>query len=570
MPTPSRKILRVAACAALLSSCAATIKTTQLVLTDTERDLRERKDEARASSPSHAPILFLPFDGVNRDLLYDMLRKGELPKLTDLLSGEGEKFPHAYFNESLVSTMPSSTMAAWATTVTGLPPAEHGVAGNEFFIREQKRLGAPAPVSFNDSKPTIEIYTDGYMNSLVKVPTVYEKMRKREPDILIWVAIHQLYSGADRMLFATSTVLAHALEEGLVKTAKLATMQGEKPDRRKFEMLDNDVVEKVKDALDDDDDPVPDILTVYPSGTDLYAHVAEEGPDEARRGYLRDVADPAIGVLASKLRERDALKDRWVVLTSDHGHTPVRHDEKHALWTEGKDSPPGLMKKAGYRVRPFKMSVADDAVFDAVLCEGGATAYVYLADRSACQSPQVACDWKKPPRYEEDVLPLAEAFFKNNQDGKLVPALKGTLDLILTRRPKPYAEVDLPFEVYVGDGKTVPVGTYLEQHPHPTYIQTEARLHDLAAGTRGERAGDIMLLAHNGDRDIPDERYYFASPYRSWHGSPSRQDSEIPLIVANQRFSGEQIKARVAAILGPAPRQQKVADVLYELRGDKR
>jgi hypothetical protein len=554
----------------LFTGCAATVKTAQLVLTDTERDLRERKDEARASSPSHPPILFLPFDGVNRDLLYDMLRKGELPKLTDLLSGEGQKFPHAYFNESLVSTMPSSTMAAWTTTMTGVTPSEHGVSGNEFFIREENRLGAPAPVSFNDPQPTIEIYTDGYMNSLVKVPTVYEKMRQREPDILIWVALHQLYSGADRMLFATSTVLAHALEEGVVEAAKMATLQGEKPDRDKFAMLDNDVVEKVKDALEDEDDPVPDVLTVYLTGTDLYAHVAEEGPDDARRDYLREVADPAIGMLASQLRARDALKDRWVVLTSDHGHTPVRHDNKHALSTEGKNSPPGLMKKAGYRLRPFEMSVDDDAVFDAVLCEGGATAYIYLADRSTCKDPKRACDWKKPPRYEEDVLPLAEAFFKNNRDGKLAPALKGTLDLILTRRPKPYAEVDLPFEVYVGDGKTVPLGVYLEQHPHPTYVQTEGRLRDLAAGARGERAGDIMLLAHNGDRDIPDERYYFASPYRSWHGSPSRQDSEIPLIVANQRYTSEQIQTRVAAVLGPAPRQQKVADVLYELRGGKR
>lgn len=565
LPIP-RRLLRLVTCAAVLSSCTATVKTAQLVLTDTERDLRDRNDDAAASSPAHPPILFLPFDGVNRDLLYDMLRQGQLPKLTDLLSGEGEKFPHAYFNEDLLSTMPSSTMAAWTTVITGMTPAEHGIAGNEFFIREELRLGAPAPVSFNDSKPTIEIYTDGYLNSLVKVPTVYEKMRKREPDILIWVALHQLYTGADRMLFATRTVLAHALEEGLVKTAKTATLQGEKPDRSKFAMLDNDVVEKVKDALEDEDDPVPDVLTVYLTGTDLYAHVAEEGPDEARRAYLRDIADPAIGVLANQLRERDALADRWVVVTSDHGHTPVRHDEKHALWTEGNDSPPGLMKKAGYRVRPFKTSVDAEVAFDAVLCEGGATSYIYLADRSTCQNPKVTCDWKKPPRYREDVLPLAEAFFKNNADGKLAPRLKGTLDLILTRKPKPYQEVDLPFEVYVGDGKTMPLGAYLEQHPHPTYVATEARLRDLAEGTRGERAGDILLLAHNGDRDIPDERYYFASPYRSWHGSPSRQDSEIPFIVANQRFTSEEIRARVAPILGQAPRQQKVADVLLELR----
>jgi predicted AlkP superfamily pyrophosphatase or phosphodiesterase len=558
----------------LLWGCMATVKTTQLVLTDTEKTIRDRKDGAPASSPHHAPILFLPFDGVGRDLLYEMLREEQLPELTDLLAGEGENFPHAHFDETLLSTMPSSTMAAWTTTITGLPPAEHGVTGNEFFIREDCRLAAPAPVSFQDAKPTIEIYTDGYLNSLVKVPTVYQRMREREPNILIWVALHQLYTGADRLLFATSTVMAHALEEGLVKTtkkvAKTATLQENPPDRSMFQMLDEDVVNKVESALDDDDDSVPDVLTVYLTGTDLYAHVAEEGPERAQRAYLREVVDPAIGKLADALRDRDALSDRWVVVTSDHGHTPVRNDHKHALYTEGDDSPPGLMKKAGYRVRPFKMKVDSDVKFDAVLTEGGAAAYIYLADRSTCSESKQVCDWRKPPRYDEDVLPLAEALHRNNLDGSLAPRMKGTLDLILTRRPRPFSEKDAPFEVYVGDRKTMPLSAYLAQHPHPTYVEVESRLNDLAVGQYGERAGDIMLLAHNGDRDIPDERYYFASPYRSWHGSPSRMDSEIPFIVASPRFSSQQIKERVAGILGPKPRQQKVTDVLLDLRSDKR
>jgi arylsulfatase A-like enzyme len=351
----------------------------------------------------------------------------------------------------------------------------------------------------------------------------------------------------------------------VVKVAKEVSLQGERPDRSMFEMLDKDVVAKVVSALDEEG-PVPDVLTVYLSGTDLYAHVAEEGPDQARRAYLREVADPALGELAAKLRERKALRDRWIVLTSDHGHTPVRHDAQHALWTDGEDSPPGLMKKAGYRVRPFREKVDANIGFDAVLAEGGAVAFIYLADRSSCSPATKLCDWKKPPRYEEDVRPLAEAFFRNNADGSLSPRLQGTLDLILTRVPKPWNEDDLPFEVYVGDGKTVPVATYLQEHPHPTYVQLEARLRDLAVGKRGERAGDIMLIAHNGDRDIPDERYYFASPYRSWHGSPSRQDSEIPLIVATPRLKTDQIQKRVSALLGPAPRQEKVAELLFDLR----
>jgi hypothetical protein len=57
--------------------------------------------------------------------------------------------------------------------------------------------------------------------------------------------------------------------------------------------------------------------------------------------------------------------------------------------------------------------------------------------------------------------------------------------------------------------------------------------------------------------------------YRSWHGSPSRQDSEVPLIVANPKLKSEQIRERVVPVLGLSPRQQKVADLLFQLRSDK-
>jgi hypothetical protein len=75
-----------------------------------------------------------------------------------------------------------------------------------------------------------------------------------------------------------------------------------------------------------------------------------------------------------------------------------------------------------------------------------------------------------------------------------------------------------------------------------------------------------MLLAHNGDRDTPRERFYFATPYRSWHGSPSRLDSEIPLIVAHPTEPIAPVAQWIARTLGDAPYQQKVADILLGLR----
>ena len=224
------------------------------------------------------------------------------------------------------------------------------------------------------------------------------------------------------------------------------------------------------------------------------------------------------------------------------------------------------MKKAGFRLRPFELEVGEDTKFDTVLAYQGAMAYVYVADRSRCR--EQVCEWKHPPRFREDVLAVADAFWQANESGKLVPEMKGTLDMVLTRKPRPAKSVDAPFEVYVGGGRLVPIAQYLQSHPHRTYVELEQRLKALGVGRAGERAGDVVLIACNGDKQDPKERYYFSSRYRSWHGSPSKQDSEIALIVAHPKQSANQIGRRVKQVLGDEPFQQKFADVLIDLRYD--
>jgi len=550
----------------LLTGCI-TGKVANLVVQGPVRQLRTRADGAAASSPDKPGILLIALDGIDRDLLYDLLKKGELPWLAMLLGGEKNAFPHAHFDETLLSTMPSSTLAAWATAMTGLPPAHHGVTGNEFFIRETRQFAAPAPVSFSDSAPTLAVYTDQYMSDLTKAPTVYERLRATDPHALIWVAMHQLYAGADTLLVTKRSIMAKAFEQVIEEV--VAKVNGSNEARGGFEKLDRQIITVINEELEKGQ--VPDVLTVYLAGTDLYAHVAQEGPDDARRTYLREVIDPALKELAKRLDEKGALKNRYVIVTSDHGHTQVDYDDIHALSTEAVDDPPAIIRGAGYRLRPFALTVPDSDDFNAVMAYGGAAAYISVANRTTCPNLKDRCDWVQPPRYEEDVLPMAEAFFKNNQDGVLAPGMKGTLDLILTRRPKPHYEVDLPYEVYVGNGKTVPLGAYLKDHPHPSYIGFEERLRDLAVGPLGERAGDVMLLAHNGDRETSTERFYFAARYRSWHGSPSRKDSQIPLIVAHPQHTAAALRAQTETVLGPEPRrQQKITDLILELRsGDK-
>ena len=229
--------------------------------------------------------MFLAFDGVSRDLLYDMLRRGELPNLTKLLGGDNLR--HAHLDETVLSTLPSSTFPAWATMMTGKTPAEHGVTGNEYFVRRTATFACPAPVSFEDSAPTFAIYSDGYMDSLIDGETVYEQMRAQEPSSQIWVAMHTVYRGADRLVMTRRSVIVEAFEAFIVTQVK-KLKEGKKP-RDTFAGLDEEVLEVVAHKLKDKENPVPDVLTVYLAGTDLYSHVAQEGPDTARRAYLKEV-----------------------------------------------------------------------------------------------------------------------------------------------------------------------------------------------------------------------------------------------------------------------------------------
>jgi hypothetical protein len=536
----------------------------RLVAQGETRELRDADPDEPSAEAAGPTLLIIGIDGVERGLLYPLLREGKLPGLAKLLGGEGHegaaRFPHAHFDEHILSTLPSSTLTAWASIFTGVVPSEHGVAGNEFFIRESRRLAAPIPVSIGDPEPVLQTYTDGYANELLTVPTIYEQWREVDPSISIWVSMSQFHRGADKLLLAGRTVLSRAVEQYLAAAVKDDVKRGV------YAQLDEEVLETLCDALDDE--AAPRVLTLYLSGTDLYAHVAPEGPDVARAAYLVEVLDPMFEKLAARLDEARAREDRYVVLVSDHGHTEVLHDERHAMSTKDTGDPPAVLRGAGFRLRPFKLDVTEDENdYQAVLTYGGALAYVYLADRSTCPDPKTVCDFARPPRFREDVLPVAEAFFQANRSGAYAPELRGTMDMILTRHPKPYAETDEPFSVYGGGGKLVPLRDWVAANRRDAYVALEERMRELAVGRYGERAGDVLLVAHSGNRERVEERFYFADEYRSWHGSPSRKDSEIAFIVAHPRRSSEQLARVVSDALGNEPRQHRVARVLSRLLG---
>jgi hypothetical protein len=307
-----------------------------------------------------------------------------------------------------------------------------------------------------------------------------------------------------------------------------------------------------------------DLLTVYFPGVDLYTHVAADPLDDQVR-YLGQVVDPAIGEVLAAYRKAGALQGTWIVFVADHGHTPVLPDDGHALGADGEDEPPQVLRNAGFRTRPLKIELDPaEQDYQAVMAYQGAFAYVYLADRGTCPHPGARCDWNRPPRLNEDVLPVARAFHEAGRTGAGVPALRGAIDLVFARPPRGPGQDALPFQVFDGQ-RLVPIREYLAANPRPELLDLERRLEGLAAGPYGHRAGDVLLLARTGLHLPPEQRFYFSSSYRSWHGSPTRQDSEIPLLVVHPAATGAAIRARVQRAAGPRPDQLSITPLVLDL-----
>jgi hypothetical protein len=516
-----------------------------------EKQLNEPMRPARGGTR----VLVFALDGVGDDELRHAVSSGAARRVAAALGADASgAFTHGYAVPGVLSILPSTTLAAWTSIFTGEPPSRTGVPGNEWFVREEAAFYAPAPVTVHGNAHALAVYTDDLMGGLLPVPTLYELANVRS-----YVALSQIHRGADLLTLPDLSVLG-----GLIAAA-VEGVDGENGvDQEAYTKIDIAAVDQLLDTIEEHG--VADLQVVYFPGIDLYTHVAERALPE-QLDYLTEVLDEAIGRVLDAYDRAGVLDDTWIVFVSDHGHTPVLPDDRHALGTEGDDEPPALLERIGFRVRPFELEL-DDAQQDyqAVFAYQGAIAYVYLADRQRCAEAGRVCDWLRPPRYEEDVLAVVRAFDAANRRGEVVPALQGTLDLIFAREPRPVGEDALPFQVWDGT-RLVTVAEYLARNLRPDLLDLESRLDALAAGPFGHRAGDVLLLARSGAERPIEDRYYFSSEYRSWHGSPTAQDSRVPLIVARRGMPAAAIRQIVEQSTGDRSSQLDVTRLILALLG---
>lgn len=507
------------------------------------------------SSSSGSRLIIFALDGTTPDQLMQAIRSGNAPNLAGLLGKEKRQglFDHAYAAPRAWSILPSSTIAAWAAIFTGTPPAVNGVTGDEWFERETATFHAPVPVSALDTVDVSKVVSDDLIGKALKTPTLFEMVQKKTH-----VSLLSVHRGA-----TLYTTVAPASFTDFLSFLIKGTLKGIDPEKTFAAALDFSAVQKLVEAIDTYG--VPDLQVVYFPGIDIFTHVSDS-PLERQVRYLQLVTDKGIGQVLDAYRKKDALAGTYVIVIADHGQIPTLNDDRHELNTDDEKSPFAVLKKNGFRVRKPLLILANlDTDFQAVFAYQGFMAYVYLADRSTCAKDHEPCDWPRPPRFKEDVLPALDAFYKANRTGETVPELKGTIDLIFGREPAPTNQPAKPFQVFDGQ-RLVPIGEYLKRNPRPDLIDLEKRMRWLGAGLYGHRAGDILLLAKACTQLPIEQRFYFASlSHYTWHGSACEQDSRIPFILAQAGGNGERMRALMRKFAGEVPTELSMTPLVREL-----
>ncbi|MCJ7622419.1 MAG: hypothetical protein MUO76_02870, partial [Anaerolineaceae bacterium] len=182
-------------------------------------------------------------------------------------------------------------------------------------------------------------------------------------------------------------------------------------------------------------------------------------------------------------------------------------------------------REMGYLFDALGLDVHDkpgeDPNCDAVVASNGGMAHVYLQNRQG--------RWMDAAGYQEDVLPVARAFWDANMTGKYAGDLQNSLAAVLVRNVEQDGWGSV-YKVFLPDG-LLHFEEYLFAHPELETIDAVSRLEHLAEPF----SGDLILLANYR------EGYYFGSPMRGTHGGLHPHDSLAVLTIAWVGASEKQV-----------------------------
>src|SRR5574341_26074 len=494
------------------------------------------------SLPSPERVVIIDIDGLRADVLQQALDGGRVPHLLRLVHAGGVSTAHTV---AALSVAPSITFAAQASIFTGAHPGQHRVAGNQVFDRfgviskgEPSYLGFDVgdTMAYDDA---VEVFRSGLADRFLNpnTPTIYESALGHNKISL--VAFNMYARGAVKALHPSLVDIAR-----FTKGKGIFGLSAEAYDRKMLGELE----EALKDA-----DPKPDLITAYFMGLDHYSH--EHGPD-AQADYLQQTLDGLIGRLIDLLHQERMFANTLFVLVSDHGQSPTPGDDAHSIRLGFP-----FDKELARLFESLHLDVHDipgeAPNVDAVVALNGGLAHVYL--RHGKQ------EWYHVPRYQEDVLPAAEAFWQAGQTGQHCRELRGALDLILMRNVEGAKSWEAPYDAYLGGGKLQSIDQWLEQNPDTGYLDVGHRIRLMSSAM----TGDLILAAKSA------EGYYFGLPgLRGVHGSVHASDSSAVLSFALPTATESEVATFGEAIdqlitnrcAQEGGRMPSVADMAYVLR----
>jgi hypothetical protein len=476
-------------------------------------------------------LITLDIDGLRRDVFMHALEHGRLPHLARVLGG-----PEAANGLHLapLSNAPSITFSCQASLFTGAHPREHGILGNQFFDRfGLNNGGRPRFYAFDvgdtlDFGDAVRTFTGpvGLVSEVLpaSVPTLYERAAAR--GLTSSVIYHMLARGAAHWIAPSLLDLAR-----LTKGGRLLGMSAEAFDTQ---MLERALAHLQRGHR-------PDVLTLYFLGLDSHSH--RHGP-AAQAAYLANVIDPLVGELLQALGELGMLDNTLFGLVSDHGQVPVIKDDRHSL----RLSFP-FDREMGYLFDELGLDVHDlpgeGPNTNAVVGSNGGLAFVYVQNRRG--------QWSDPPSFEQDVAPVAQAFWEANATGRYSPDLEGALDLVLVRdveRNGWNTGYCVWSPAAAATGQLVTLDEHLRQHPTALLAEAPQRVSAMVAPT----APDVLLVSCYTDG------FYFGKESLGTHGGLHPGDSEAVMSLALLGSTPAAVAAlRVAVFNAVASRCQREA-----------
>lgn len=470
-------------------------------------------------NPTNRRIIWTVIDGCHADTFYDLFSSGKLPNLRRAMGG-GTIVRDAH------TCFPSVTVVCLASMFTGANFKTHGLLGNVWYDRTWNPIAGRAYCASLDQ--TLASYdrrlfgfpqlflpenrNGGLINNDLSpnVKTIYEVIGERG---LTSCAMYNFVGRGATFWFRPT------------RTDMLAYVYADKY-RHDHSIFDRRMANRAMQYARRRG--LPNLLVLYFGGHDGNSH--HRGV-EAQPDYLIRVVDPLFGRVLEAAEKTCPVEKLSFVLNADHGQTafPRGGGGHRILWIEQimkmfEHSGLGLKVDGGE-----KPQVDPDA--DVIFAIGtGGSFSLYVKNRQTCR-------WADPPRFAEDVAPVADMLLAASD-----PALAGQpghigagcFSFVIVRE-----SLNAPYKIYQNVPPYKKMGKLIELEDF--FAGKEARCPAAVEQIRGiehpARGPDVIAVL-----DYDEKGWYMAGgEHRGNHGHFCPDDTRIPLVFAGPGIAAGEI-----------------------------